>query len=232
MTEDGGRMTEDGGRMTEGVGQRTSAFAEATADKEDGGRRTEISGQGVVGATASYGFYGLHGWGGEGVSMIQPFLCAASATLCTTICQLHLFCARFDEAIWISQKPGRTEPAPPALHFEVFLCSCVSLVRRSFSEGGCFPAWLSPWGPILLLRLAAPWFIPALDRSPANHRPPSSALSPFPRAASRKRLIGDDSPYPTRPFSERVGRGIPAEPDCSENTFLDAIPPWILDIGH
>ena len=37
------------------------------------------------------------------------------------------------------RKPGRTEPAPPALHFEVFLCSCVS----------CFPAWLSPWVPIL-----------------------------------------------------------------------------------
>ena len=147
--------------------------------------------------------------------------------LCTTICQLHLFCARFYEAILISQKPGRTEPAPPALHFEVFLCSCVSLVRRSFSEGGCFPAWLSPWVLILLLRLAAPWFIPALDRSPADHRLPSSALSPFPRAASRKRLIGDDSPYPTRPFPERVGRGIPAEPDGSENTFFDAALPLL-----
>jgi len=46
------------------------------------------------------------------------------------------------------------------------------------------------------------------------------------RAASRKRLIGDDSPYPTRPFSERVGRGIPAEPDGSENTFPGAALCW------
>ena len=79
----------------------------------------------------------------------DPFLPASP--LCTTICQLHLVCARFYEAILISRKPGRTEPAPPALHFEVFLCSCVSLVRRSFCEGGCFPAWLFPWVPILLV---------------------------------------------------------------------------------
>ena len=71
----------------------------------------------------------------------------------TIICQLHLFCARFYEAILTSRKPGRTEPAPPALHFEVFLCSCVS----------CFPAWLSPWVPILLVatlpRCVHPWLV-------------------------------------------------------------------------
>ena len=45
---------------------------------------------------------------------------------------------------------------------------------------------------------------------------------PAPGAVSRKRLIGDDSPYHPALPRKWVGRGIPAEPGCSKNTFLDA----------